>query len=457
MRILHIVSTERDHPATVRRISLRLSGAWMADALWDSPHVSALVRERRIGPLLRAGRTARGMRQADLGLLIGYSASAVSRLESGRCKDDFAKMRAAAVAVGMPSRVLAAVLGVTESLPARVAGTADRRDEEDPVRRRSLLTASLAAVPTALLVGVDDALASIPTTAGPATSADVVRLLGRARTLYDVGDHARLAAAMPNLLATAHTAVQQATDEAVLTRLAACYDLCTQTLSKLGKYGAARSAADRATVYAHQSGSPLAQAASARMLGIVLRHQGQGSIAQRITLEAAGRVEQTGLRTSEQAATYAQMLCTCAYTAAGVEDRGTAIELMRSARSAAARIPTSRTDTRAFKVTPASVALYEVGVHWALGDAGAAVHAGRDLASRHFDTSERRGRFHTDMARAWWLWDKPDQTIVALMNALREAPAEVRNRPSMRALTRDLARRRPRAVGVKDLVRAVGI
>ncbi|MYV99057.1 helix-turn-helix transcriptional regulator [Streptomyces sp. SID3343] len=429
----------------------------MAD-LWDSPHMHALVRDCRVGPLVRAGRTAKGMRQADLGLLIGYSQSAVSRLETGQGKDDLAKLRAAAVAVGMPPRVLAAVLGVTEPLPARVVVTAERRDEEEPMRRRSLLAGSLAAVPGALLVGVDNALATIPTTTGgPAGSVDVLQWLGRARASYDAGDHARLIAAMPDLLATAHTAAQEAVDEGALSRLAACYDLCAQTMSKLGRYSAARSAADRATVYAHQSGAPLAQAASARMLGIVLRHQGQGAIAQRITLEAAARVERTGLRTPEQAATYAQMLCTCAYTAAGSEDRGTALELMRDARRAAARIPERLAGNDAVKITSASVTLYEVGVHWALGDAGAAVHASRDLTSRHFDTPERRGRFHTDMARSWWLWGKPDQTVAALMEALREAPAEVRNRPSMRALTHDLAQRHPRAVGVKELVRAVGV
>ncbi|MFE5327266.1 helix-turn-helix domain-containing protein [Embleya sp. NPDC056575] len=428
----------------------------MAD-LWDSPRVKTLVHERRIGPLLRAGRTAKGLRQADLGLLIGYSASAVSRLESGRGRDDFVKVRAAAVAVGMPPRILAAVLGVTEQLPARVAATADRRDdEEDPMRRRSLLTASLAAVPVALLAGVDDALAAIPTTVGPASPADVLQRLRRARGYFDAGDHARLAAAMPDLLATAHTAAQQVADEAALTRLSACYDLCTQTLSKIGRHNAARSAADRATVYAHQSGSPLAQAASARMLSIVLRHREQESIAQRITLDAAARVEETGLRTPEQAATYAQMLCTSAYTAATAQDRGAALELMRDARKAADRFAETRAGRATFTVTPASVALYEVGVHWALGDAGAAVHAGRDLQSKHFDSPERRGRLHTDMARAWWLWNKPDQTIAALMTALREAPTEVRNRPSILNLTRDLVQRHPRVVGVSDLVRAVG-
>ncbi|WP_321170728.1 transcriptional regulator [Embleya scabrispora] len=262
---------------------------------------------------------------------------------------------------------------------------------------------------------------------------------------------------MPDLLATAHTAAQQADDEAASARLAACYDLCTQLLSKIGRYGAARTSADRATVYAHQSGSPLAQAASARMLSIVLRHQDRKDIARRVTLDAAARVEKTGLRTPEQLAVYAQMLCTCAYTAAGADDRETALELIRNAGRAADRLPTLRTGRETFTVTPASVALYEVGVRWELGDAGAAVHAGRELRAEHFDTPERRGRLHTDMARAWWLWGKPDQTIEALNAALREAPAEVRDRPSMRKLTSDLVQRHPRAVGVNDLVRAVGI
>ncbi|GAA0902884.1 hypothetical protein GCM10009574_091870 [Streptomyces asiaticus] len=68
-------------------------------------------------------------------------------------------------------------------------------------------------------------------------------------------------------------------------------------------------------------------------------------------------------------------------------------------------------------------------MHWALGDAGAALEAGKDLRPAQFPTveSERRARLGTDMARAWWVWRRPEQTARALLGAYRARPGEVRD------------------------------
>ena len=58
------------------------------------------------------------------------------------------------------------------------------------------------------------------------------------------------------------------------------------------------------------------------------------------------------------------------------------------------------------------VTLYRVGVHWSLGDAGAALHVGRGLHPGQFPrfpTLERRGRLHNDLARAWWQGANPSR------------------------------------------------
>ncbi|MFI1585762.1 helix-turn-helix domain-containing protein [Embleya sp. NPDC020630] len=426
---------------------------------WDAPRVRVLAARGDVGGLVRLGRLARNWRQRDLGSIVGYSASTVSRLESGaRSGRDVAVLRRLAAAVDMPVGVLGAALGVSAPLPARVGRTAARRDEEDdPMRRRRLLTASLAAVPATMLGGIDQALASIPTRSSPTTGNDVLALLARARGWYDGGDHARLVAGLPKLLAAGHTHADTTGNAAAFARLAACYDLTTETLSKIGRYQRARTAADRATVYAHQSGSPLAAASSARMLAVVLRHQGQEATAQRVTLDAAARVEATGLSTPEQAAAYAQMLCTAAYTCAGAGDRANALELMADAKRAVLRVPDGPQARTVFTVTPASVGLYEVGVLYSLGDAGAALHAGRDLHPGQFPTPERRGRLHTDFARAWWQLRKPEQTATALAAAHHEAPGEVRDRPTIRHIVTELAERHPHAIGVRDLLTTTGI
>jgi tetratricopeptide (TPR) repeat protein len=320
------------------------------------------------------------------------------------------------------------------------------------MRRRTLLAAAGTAVPASLFLGIDDALAGIPAPSGKALQSDA--WLARARRMFDAGQHAALLRDLPGLLGDAHAARSRSDlDHA---RLSACYALATQVLVKIGRHDRARITADRATTYASLSGSPLAAAAASRELAIVLRHQDQGPAAQRLILNAAAEVEATGLRTDAQAAAYAQMLCTTSYTAARTGDRGQALAMIEEARRAARRLPTMPPDGRLFRISPAAVDLYSVGVHWALGDAGAALEAGRGLRPELFPTAERKGRMHTDLARAWWQWGKPEQTAQELLAAMRVSPGEVRDRPAIREMVSALRSRHPRAAGVRELALAVG-
>jgi hypothetical protein len=262
--------------------------------------------------------------------------------------------------------------------------------------------------------------------------------------------------ALPGLLADAHDGARSRADLAHA-RLSACYSLAAQVLVKIGRYDRARLTADRATVYADLSGSPLVAAAAARELSIVLRHQDQAAASQRLIRDAAARVEATGLTTPAQAAAYAQMLCTTSYTAARAGDRDQAQAMIREASKAARRLPEQAPAGRLFPITPAAVDLYEVGVHWALGDAGAALQAGRALRADQFPTAERKGRMHTDLGRAWWQWGKPEQTAHELLSAMRVSPGEVRDRPAIRKIVGDLATRHPRVSGVRELAAATGV
>lgn len=426
------------------------------DPLWQSAQVRALIEARDVGGVVRFARQARGWRQAELGEATGYSASTISRLETGRSTSaDFDKLQRISREVGIPSSVLGELLGILPTGTDRLAGiTQQRTEEDDPVRRRSLLAAGLT-VPIGLLAALDDALASAPVHAA-AETADVALYLSRARRLYDVGNLAGLVSGLPQLLATAQLRAEQTRDAADYARSAACYDLATEALNKIGHRALSRITADRSMICARLSGSPITTAASARCLSIVLRHEGREQIADRITLDAAVTLERTGLLTPAEAATYAQMLCTCAYAAAQAGDRDRALEMIADAERAATRLPESMRD-QPFSVTPAHVALYRVGVHWSLGDAGAAVNVGRRLHPEQFPTPERRGRLFTDLARAWWQWGKPEQTIQALLTAHSHAPAEVRDRPSIRNIVTDLASRHPNAPGVRELTAAAGL
>lgn len=63
----------------------------------------------------------------------------------------------------------------------------------------------------------------------------------------------------------------------------------------MGRWGrASRITADRATAYAALSGSPIAMAAAARSLSIVLRHEGRHVLADQVSMQATTRLKTTG-------------------------------------------------------------------------------------------------------------------------------------------------------------------
>ncbi|MET7816082.1 helix-turn-helix transcriptional regulator [Streptomyces sp. NPDC005395] len=424
------------------------------DTLWNSTTARQLSEQRRPGALIRLGREHQSWTLADLGERIGCSAATVSRLERRSRVVDLALVHQAAAEVGVPRHILMTSLAPpATAAPASTRVTASPRDaEEDPMRRRTLLTATAAAGPAALLVGLDEALA-----APPAPTSGLGPLDGRlaaARDLYDKGVHGRLLAVLPGLIADGHRAAasRRDLDQA---RLSSVYTLASSVLSKVGSYERARLTADRARTWAEVSGSPLAAAAAARELAIVLRHQDRHGDAQRLMTSAPADVEATGLRTDASAAAYAQMLCTLAYTAARGGHRAEALSMVEEARRSARRLPGTPPPGRLFPISPAAVDLYAVGVHWALGDAGAALEAGKDLRADQFPTAERKARLGTDMARAWWAWNRPEQTARALLDAHRASPGEVRDRPAIRSIVAELTERHPRTTGVRELHAAV--
>ncbi|WP_442815807.1 helix-turn-helix domain-containing protein [Streptomyces sp. NBC_01207] len=419
------------------------------DPLWSTRKVRALVDNQRAGSLVRVGRKALGWRQTDLGVRLRCSASTVSRIEHGQLTD-LTLLRRAAREVGVPVDLLAASLGLMAQRSPRVAEESSPPALEDPLLRRTAIAVGLTA-PLGLLTGLEKALAATPDPTGSRLPLD--SRLAAARSLFDAGHYDQLLQDLPGLLGDAHHATASRTD-LDYARLSSAYTLAATVLNKRGDYALSRLTADRAQVYADVSGSPLASAAAARELAAVLRHQGQEAAAQRLIQGAVARVEATGLSTDAQAAAYAQMLASTAYTAAVAGDRDQAHTMIREAGRAARELPLRAPAGRLFPITPAAVDLYAVGVHWALGDAGAALEAGRNLHASQFPTRERKGRMHTDLGRAWWQWGKPEQAAAALLAAVRVSPGEVRDRPPIRAIVTELQTRHPRVTGVAELVAA---
>ncbi|MCZ0210568.1 helix-turn-helix transcriptional regulator [Streptomyces sp. UMAF16] len=419
--------------------------------LWNTAKARESAEQRRPGALIRLGREHRAWTLSDLGNRLGCSPATISRLERRTRVVDLDLIHRAAHAVGVPRHILLHSLAPpTPTAPATTRVTASPHAEEDPMRRRTLLAATATGSAT-LLMGLDEALAVTP---APTGGGPLDARLVAARKLYDKGAHGTLLAVLPGLIGDGHAAAasRREIDQA---RLSSIYSLAAAVLGKLGSYEQARLTADRARTWAEVSGSPLAAAAAVRELAIVLRHQDRAAEAQRLMTAAAARVETTGLRTDASASAYAQMLCTLAYTAARAGQRAEALALTEEARRAARRLPPRAPAGRLFPISPAAVDLYAVGVHWALGDAGAALDAGKNLRPELFATPERKARLGTDMARAWWAWQRPAQTAQALLSAYRASPGEVRDRPAIRAIVAELTARHPHADGVRELRAAI--
>nr|WP_169514743.1 helix-turn-helix transcriptional regulator [Actinomadura atramentaria] len=426
---------------------------------WRSGPIKAAIRSGEFGTVVRLAREHRALRQADVAARAGMSRSTLSRVETGRHQGvDVARLRVVADAIGMPPGVVAALLGVA----GRPAATVVARDphpngpagpaEEDPLRRRTFLTAAGAVVPIASLARVDDALALTPDPGGAVSAAQLAARLNALRDRYDAGRLVEVVDGLPRLLAVAEQAPEHFDAPGVHALASAAYGFAADALSKVGAKPASRITADRAVGYARRSEDAVAMAEASRALGIVLRHEGRQGIAHQVTLRAAGRVQAKGIDTPRAAATLAQTLCTCAYNAAQADRRDDALMLIGEARSVARHhLPDVAARGARPALTRAQVTLYEVGVHWALGDSGRALNVGAGLDAAMFPTPERKARLHTDLARAWWQRDRPAETARHLLEAHEYAAGEVRDRSSIRRIADALARDHGRVGEVRML------
>jgi hypothetical protein len=130
--------------------------------------------------------------------------------------------------------------------------------------------------------------------------------------------------------------------------------------------------------------------------------------------------------------------------------------MLGEAKRAVRALPPGSVAGQRFKIDVPQVALYAVGVHWSLGDAGQALEAGKGLSAGMFPTPERKGRLHTDLARAWHQRGRPEEAVWQLLEASRYAPGEVRDRPAIRAMATDLVDRHKLVPGARELATVIG-
>lgn len=322
-------------------------------------------------------------------------------------------------------------------------------DEGNPMRRRTLLTAVGLSIPLAALQRFDDALAVPEHPERPAQPAQIAQQLRAARARFDAAELTALIATLPGLLASARDAAERAQAPAAWALVSASYNLATDALNKVGSKDSARITAERALLYADRSSDPVAKAASERAMGMMLRTGGRPDLAAAVMSRGIDQLEATGLRTTAQADMHLWLLCARAYTYAWGGDESRALEGIAEAERAATRIPAMAPTALPFATH------YRGNIYYALGDPRMALHAVRNLRDESFSSPERRGRIHTDRARMWWQWGRPEQATAELLAALRHAPSEVRDRPSIRKIAVELVDHHSRVAGVGRLAKAI--
>lgn len=105
-----------------------------ASEVLASPEARSAVLAGKRGTLIRLAREAMGLRQADLGRMLGYSQSTVSRIENGRQHaNDMAVLSAAAELLGIPPAMLG--LAALPVLPDQARASATPGVRRDDVNR----------------------------------------------------------------------------------------------------------------------------------------------------------------------------------------------------------------------------------------------------------------------------------------------------------------------------------
>ncbi|MFI1994880.1 helix-turn-helix domain-containing protein [Actinoplanes sp. NPDC020271] len=407
--------------------------------------VQQAVQVHDYATILRFSRIAAGLTLEQLGAAGGYSASTLSRLESGRrAIRDVTELRALADLYDVPLHMLGLA-----TPPGPVGGstlTTTVDGEGDTVQRRNFLAGAAALGATAALPApaaaaalsgntIEDVLFG-RLTAEPLSHQQLAAQIAAARADYRATRYTRLARRLPKLLAQAsasHRTTGLDGQAAAAQQLAEAYGVATQLLIKLYYNGLACATADRAVQAARTGNDPLILAESQRLAATVLRRADHGGSAQTLVLEAAAQLHSSASdTTAAYHAMYGQLLAVAAYTAAIRDDRDAAWALLAEAEQPAHAAGTSA------RFNSTELAVYRISIARTLGDYGAAVDYSRKVDPRSITDIERRVRYWEDAALALHGRGRPAAAFETLLAAERDAPEEVRYRPWAQRLTHDL-------------------
>ncbi len=415
-----------------------------------------------LGALIRGARGALRLTQEQLGLMVGYSASAISRIEGNKMRLDSHVVSLMSRALGIPPELLSGA-AVPEGSAIATVATGCTPDEEDAVRRRELLTGALATGATAIVgtgtaaalpaTDLEDVLFRLPS-AEPVPLTNVMSQTAAARQTFTAARYSELGTALPALLATTEATRDAASGRArqqASAVLARAYVLTAELATKQHS-DAAWVAADRALSAARASGMPIPVGEASRVLAITMRRSGRWSSAVHLLTREAAELDVTETRAGAVRTT---LLLTAAYSAATGGDRVTALALLDEAEEDVERRPEIPGGLFTVDATRTQVDVYRIGVLNTLGTPDEGVKVAAGLSIDRMPTAERRARAWTDTARMWHALGDGHQTFAALRRVEQEAPQEAR-RPALRALTSDLLYGPSRVHGLREFAVRTG-
>ncbi len=415
-----------------------------------------------VGTLVRAARSVRGWSQGELGKRCGYSASTISRFESGRTPlRDVVLLRALADVLGVPPEAFGLAAGhdmprpknrLERTEPPKVIPIA--AEQEESVQRRQLLSG------LAGLVGVSVLPAQTAREverAGGADASDMLRARMRAvRADFNACRYSDVAVAVPEIVTIGHQLLADTPSglrrDRISNTLADGYSLASFVSQKLGDYGLGWIMADRARALAEMTGDPTSLAVAAREMAVATRQAGYFVDASRLLITTSD-----SLSTSDPDGLTARgcLLLTAAYTQAKNGNSSDAMDLIADAGRIARHLPKQQLAMSIFD--PTQVSVYAVSIHNVLGNFSRALVAARSVSLASLPSVERQVKVCLDVARAYLGYGDSRNSLKTLQKLEQLAPEDAQ-RPSVRLLVGQLLERPgPQPVGLTAFARRNGV
>jgi transcriptional regulator with XRE-family HTH domain len=394
-----------------------------------------------VGQRIARARRRRGLSQAVLAGLIGRSESWLSQVERGKRTVD--------------SHVV--LTRLSEVLRVDIAELTDPASQDDAGPR---LYKGAAAIKQAMMRY--DSLSGMISGSYDKSSCDAANLTGRTRAAYHRYQATRYEEAgrlIPGLIRDAEAADSDKPDMPQARALV--YDTTAALLNRVGEYGLAWVAADRAVAAATQSGQPLLVALSAYRLAYVLPTHRHASEAVEVAMSAAGALERAMTSpSSEYLSIYGGLHLAAASAAATSYDTSLVPTLLQKARAVAERLGEDA-NFLGTAFGPVNVAIHTLSVSVRLADSRTAVKIGESLDAEVIPPGliGRRTQVHLDLARAYCLRRHDAAAVNALLAAERLSPQLVRFDEPTRELITGLLHRehRPSTPELRPLARRAGI